>query len=264
MNFRKDNYVMLWLLLAVAFAAVVGYALYEDLTIGTYTPKKAPIVDALIEEFREKDSVAFDQESLVALSDSLSESKLDSLPQSVFIFGDSMTYNLALRLAEYAKQNGHQINSINWDSSNTKIWADSDTLKYYINKFHPTQVFICLGSNELYVKNPESRLPYIKKILSDIGSIPYVWIGPPNWKEDGGINDLLARTCRPGSFFRSKGMQFERRKDGIHPTQKSSALWMDSIMRWIPKSAHPFIAEVPSDTIGEASPNLIVLKALNK
>lgn len=188
----------------------------------------------------------------------------DSAPQSIFIFGDSMTFNLALRLAQYAKQNGHKINSVNWDSSNTKIWAESDTLAFYIDKFKPTQIFISLGSNELYFKKPESRLPYIEKILEMIDTIPYVWIGPPNWKEDSGINDLLAKTCKPGSFFRSEGMTFKRKKDNIHPTRESSALWIDSIVRWLPKSAHPFVADVPSDSIKKSNPHIVFLKALNK
>lgn len=89
----------------------------------------------------------------------------DSLPQSLFIFGDSMTYNLALRLAQYAKQNGHTIHSVNWDSSNTKIWADYDTLANQIARYKPTQIFISLGSNEIFFKNPETRLPYVKKFL---------------------------------------------------------------------------------------------------
>lgn len=169
-----------------------------------------------------------------------------------------------MRLAQYAKQNGHTIHSVNWDSSNTKIWAEHDTLAYYIEKYHPTQIFISLGSNELYYKDPESRAPYVKKILEVIDTIPYVWIGPPNWKEDTGINDMLQRICKKRSFFRSAGMQFKRKKDNIHPTRESSAMWVDSIMRWLPESSHPFMADMPSDSIGKSNPNIVFLKALNK
>lgn len=255
-------YVSLWLLLFVAFCVVLFVAFSDDLQIGGKTLKKAPIADI----FCQKDSslVAPGLDS-IAVSGNLTETVVtDSTPQSIFIFGDSMTFNLALRLAQYAKQNGHVIHSVNWDSSNTKIWAEYDTLRYFINKYRPTQIFIALGSNELYIPKPETRLPYIKKILEDIDTIPYVWIGPPNWKEDGGINDLLARTCRPGTFFRSAGMEFKRKADKIHPTRESSAQWVDSIVRWLPKSAHPFVAEPPSDSIKKANPNVVFLKALNK
>lgn len=257
----RRPYIGLWLLLAAALAVVTFVAFHDDVSLGGHTFKKAPIADIL---FEEKDSLQLPTLALDSIAEPSKEAQLDSLPQVILIFGDSMTFNLALRLAEYAKQNGHEIHSVNWDSSNTKTWADHDTLQFYINKFHPSQIFISLGSNELYLKKPDMRRPEVKKILSVIDTIPYVWIGPPNWKEDAGINDMIASECRPGSFFRSAGMEFKRKKDGVHPTKEASALWVDSIIRWLPKSAHPFRAEVPSDTIGKANPGIIFLKALNK
>lgn len=261
---NRNKYSSLWLLLAVALCIILTVALSDDINLGGYSVKKAPLADFL---FKQRDNGS---DSISADSIKMEEEKkekvivTDSLPQSIFIFGDSMTFNLALRLAQYAKQNGHTINSVNWDSSNTKIWAEYDTLANCIARYRPTQIFISLGSNELYIKNPETRLPYVNKILDVIDTIPYVWIGPPNWKEDGGINDMLEKTCRKGSFFRSAGMEFKRKADKIHPTRESSALWIDSIMRWLPKSAHPFIAEIPSDSIGKANPHIVFLKALNK
>lgn len=260
----RNSYAGLWLLLAVALAVVLAVAFSDDISLGGKTLRKAPVADLWRDRQAEQDSIA---QVLAADSAARAESieiRTDSLPQTILIFGDSMTFNLALRLAQYAKQNGHTIHAVNWDSSNTKIWADHDTLAYYMQKFKPTQVFISLGSNELYITKPETRLPYVKKILEVLDTVPYVWIGPPNWKKDGGINDMLERTCRPGSFFRSEGMEFKRKADHIHPTRQSSAEWIDSIMRWIPKSAHPFVADVPSDTIGKANPNIVFLKALNK
>lgn len=258
---HKNGYVALWLLLALALVLVITVAFVDDITLAGHTFKKAPFADLLVDKNKEgSDSPAVDSVQMELKE----EATTDSLPQSLFIFGDSMTYNLALRLAQYARQNGHTIHAVNWDSSNTRIWAEHDTLQYYINKFHPTQIFISLGSNELYFRNPETRAPYVKKIIEVIDTIPFVWIGPPNWKEDSGINDMLARICGPGRFFRSAGMEFKRKADHIHPTRQSSSLWIDSIMRWLPKSAHPFIADVPSDSIGKSNPNIVFLKALNK
>lgn len=255
------HYIGLWLLLALSLIIILVVAFSDDISVGSYTVKKAPVSDMLLKMEEVSDTTVSDtllqgEEEVVVTT--------DSVPQSLFIFGDSMTYNLALRLAQYAKQNGHTIHSVNWDSSNTKIWADYDTLANCIARYKPTQIFISLGSNELYFKDPKTRLPYIKKILEVIDTIPYVWIGPPNWQEDTGINDLLEKTCRRGSFFRSAGMEFKRKSDHIHPTRASSFVWMDSIMRWLPKSAHPFVAEVPSDSIGKANPHIVFLKALNK
>lgn len=261
---KGNKYSSLWWLLALALAVVVVIAMIDDIKIGEWTVKKAPVADFLFKEKTEKaltDSIEMDS---IGLAEKPVEIKTDSLPQSLFIFGDSMTFNLALRLAQYAKENGHTIHSVNWDSSNTKIWAESDTLDYYINLYRPTHIFISLGSNELYFKDPYSRAPYVKTILSKIDTIPYVWIGPPNWKEDTGINNMLDEMCARGSFFRSEGMEFKRKKDNIHPTRESSALWIDSIMRWLPKSNHPFVANMPPDSIKKSNPNIVFLKALNK
>lgn len=264
----KSNYTALWLLLALALLIVVGVSFYDDdLRLGSYTLKKAPAKATL---FPEKnltvDSLASVADSVAIVEAKLAEKPVetDSLPKSILLFGDSMTLNLALRLAKYAAQNGHTMHAVNWDSSNTKIWADCDTLTHYINEYSANFIFISLGSNELYFKKPEGRLPYVKRILEMIGDIPYVWIGPPNWKEDSGINDMLQATCAPGSFFRSAGMEFKRKKDKIHPTREASALWIDSIMRWMPKSRHPILAEFPSDSLGKVTTNVIFLKALNK
>lgn len=259
----KSNYTALWLLLAIALAAVITVGFAEDFTVLGHTLKKAPIAETL---FPEKESA----DTVVVLPDSLFEIakedrvEVDSLPKSILLFGDSMTLNLALRLAKYAKQNGHQMHAVNWDSSNTKIWAESDTLEYFLKKYQADFVFISLGSNETYFKNPESRLPYVTRILQKIGDIPYVWIGPPNWNEDTGINDLIESSCMPGSFFRSAGMEFKRKKDHIHPTRASSALWIDSIARWMPKSFHPILMDTPSDSIGKVKTHVTFLKALNK
>lgn len=259
----KKPFISLWLLLAVSLAVVLLVAFSDEMSIGGHTLRKAPLDGLFIDKVAAADSIAADS-AVLADNAKPMEAPVDSARQSIFIFGDSMTFNLALRLAQYARQNGHEIHSVNWDSSNTKIWADHDTLAYFIRKFKPTQIFISLGSNELYINKPESRLPYITKILNVIDTIPYVWIGPPNWKEDFGINDLLQRTCKPGSFFRTAGMEFERKKDHVHPTRAASALWVDSIIKWLPKSSHPFVADVPSDSVGKANPNIVFLKALNK
>lgn len=259
----KSHYVGLWLLLALSLAAVITVAWLDvDIRFAGHEFKKAPI-DVLRASADTTDSVASIEE-LAAAEETAKVIRTDSAPQSILIFGDSMTFNLALRLAQYAKQNGHTLHSVNWDSSNTKIWAESDTLSYYIRRFEPTFIFISLGSNELYFRKPEARLPYVKRIIEMIGDIPYVWIGPPNWKEDSGINDMIASNVKRGSFFRSAGMEFKRKKDHIHPTRQASALWVDSIARWMPKSAHPILMEMPSDSIGKANPGIIFLKAQNK
>ncbi|MDE6679895.1 MAG: SGNH/GDSL hydrolase family protein [Muribaculaceae bacterium] len=264
----KSHYIGLWLLISLALSLFMLFAFSDiELGIGEWQMKKAPFREALLAGR----PVSSDSLLVPADMDDLEADEIldkpvetDSVPKSILLFGDSMTFNLALRLAAYAAHNGHQMHAVNWDSSNTKIWADCDTLEHYIKEYNADYVFISLGSNEIYYKKPEVRLPYVKRILEMIDTIPYVWIGPPNWEEDSGINDMLERTCRRGSFFRSAGMKFERKKDKIHPTRDASALWMDSIMRWMPHSSHPILAALPPDTLGKHPVNVIFLKARHK
>lgn len=263
MKRNGSSYFGLWLLITVAMIIFLSISLKEGIEFGEHYVKASSMANIFKEQYTIEELVPVEIPEVEEMFED-EKQPVDSTSQNIMIIGDSMTFNLALRLAQYAKQNGHTIHAINWDSSNTKIWAETDTLDKYIDKFSPTFIFISLGSNETYFKNPETRVPYIKRILEKIGDIDYVWIGPPNWNEDTGINDWLQRTCRKGSFFRSEGIKLARKKDNIHPTRAASAIWMDSIMRWMPESAHPILADLPSDSIGKVNPNVLFLKALNK
>ncbi|MDE6235851.1 MAG: hypothetical protein K2M56_08895 [Muribaculaceae bacterium] len=266
---KKSNYAGLWLLLATALIIVLTVAFSDDISLGSYTIKKAPFRESLLTDHDAEVREAAQQDSILAVRREEQEKRekevhVDSTSQSILLIGDSMTLNLAYRLAQYAKHNGHTFHSVNWDSSGTVKWGKSRHLEEFIKEYGATYVFISLGSNELYIKDPKSHLKYIESILEQVGDRPYVWIGPPNWKEDFGINDLLEATCVPGGFFRSAGMEFERKKDGIHPTREASALWIDSIARWMHKSSHPIIMDTPPDSIGKVSPNVKYMKATDK
>lgn len=263
----KSPYTGVWLILAIALALFLTYSFVEfDFSIGSWHPRKAPFKDALTVKADSLLNDSLQQNNLLNSLENLAArpQETDTMPKSLLLIGDSMTLNLAYRLCKYARQNGHQFHAVNWDSSNTRIWGSCDTLSHFIRVYDADFVFISLGSNELYLKNPDSRRDDVRRILNQVGDLPYVWIGPPNWKEDFGINDMIASECRPGTFFRSAGMEFERKKDHIHPTRDASALWIDSIMRWMPKSAHPILAEFPSDSIGKVIPDVLFLKARNK
>ncbi|MBD5310047.1 MAG: SGNH/GDSL hydrolase family protein [Muribaculaceae bacterium] len=261
----KSSYLALWLLLAGALVIFLTVSFADDITLGSYTVKKAPFAETLLPDTLATETGQFTSAEHPVAADTVPEIvQIDSLPKTILLFGDSMTMNIALRLARYAKQNGHDMHAINWDSSNTKIWAETDTLSYYIKKLNPDFIFISLGSNEVYFKDPFKRQPNVRRILATIGDVPYIWIGPPTWDNRTAINDMLEATCRPGTYFKSSGMEFKRKKDKIHPTREASALWVDSIMRWMPKSAHPILADYPNDSLGKVNSHIIFLKALNK
>ena len=179
---------------------------------------------------------------------------MDTTAKNILFIGDSMLEGLGERLAKYTHKNGHTLVEVIWYSSSTKCWAESARLTKLINQYHPNYIFICLGANELYVPNIKTaRKPYLKKILAEIGDIPYLWIGPPNWDEDTGINALLADNLSEGCFYYSANDHFTRSRDGAHPTRASAHVWMDRVVKWMAtKCAHPIRLEKPGDGIRRA------------
>ena len=168
---------------------------------------------------------------------------------TILFVGDSMLEGLGPRMAAYAKHNGYNLINVIWYSSTTEIWGRSTRLQDYVNEFKPDLVIVSLGANELFVRDiKEKRQQYVDNMLRQMQGTPYVWIGPPNWKPDTGINDMLQASCAPGSFYLSNGEHFDRAKDGAHPTRASASAWCDRVCRWIAtKSAHPIPMDVPSE-----------------
>lgn len=261
----KKNYVALWLLLAVALLVVVVVAFLDfDLHVGeAYVIKKAPFKEVILKA----DEVSSPQDSVCPQdSVSLQHSQRvvyepDTTVRSILIFGDSMTILVANRMAAYGKQNGYKIYSVTWDSSTSVGWSGCDTLDNFIARYRPDFIMVTLGSNELFLKNFDSRKPYVQKIVEKIGNIPFVWIGPPNWKEDQGYNAMMQSVLPAGTFFCSDGLDLPRGADRIHPTPKGGIIWTDSIMRWMPSTPHPIRSEVPDSSIGTPSHKYHYFKA---
>ncbi len=245
----KRHYLSLWLLLLCAFALFAIASAFEMPTVAGHQLKSSGIADALLGT-NVDDALSIyaeAQDSTAAIADTASNAvptfpmPCDTASQTIMLIGDSMLEGLGPRLAAYAEHNGHTLYTVMWYSSTSEIWGRSDKLKSYIERLEPSYIVICLGANELLVSDiARKREKYVRKILSDIDTIPYLWIGPPNWRRDTGINELIAKNTPKGTFFLSDGMQFERSKDGAHPTRPSAAAWLDSVMRWMPANAlHP-------------------------
>ncbi len=181
-----------------------------------------------------------DSSSAPASADSSHNSRvvLDAGPHTVLIIGDSMLEGLCMRLGAYCHASGHTLYGAIWYGSTTELFGESKLMSDYIAKYRPEYIFLSLGGNELFVSDiAEKRDKYVKSILAEIGDIPYLWIAPPNWKPDTGINDLIMKNNPEGCVFLSNTLEFERKHDGAHPTAESAAAWMDSIIRWMPAHA---------------------------
>ena len=89
-----------------------------------------------------------------------------------------MVEGLSRRLGDYSAENGHTLYTVIWYSSSTERWGTTHTLEYYMHKYKPTYVIICLGSNELFVNDLENRAQYVREIVKKLGNTPFVWISP--------------------------------------------------------------------------------------
>lgn len=175
--------------------------------------------------------------------------KMDTTKKTILFIGDSMVECLFPRMSAYAKKNGHTLYTVVWYSSTTEIYGTRTTLKDYINKYKPDYILFSLGGNELFIKDiRQKRQKYVNELIRQMGNIPFVWIGPPNWKDDTGINDMINESVPAGCFYLSytPDQHYNRKKDGAHPKADSSILWMDRICKWImTESAHPIRLVAP-------------------
>ena len=157
----------------------------------------------------------------------------DSCPTRILFLGDSMAEGLARRMADYAEENEYELACVIWYNSTTKIWASSDTLQYFMRKYQPTFIMICIGGNEQFLKDPTRREEYIHKIIGSFANTPFIWIGVPAWNKDTGINNLIKECVGGSRFFDTKKLTLRRGSDRIHPTFAASSMWMDSIASWM-------------------------------
>ncbi len=263
----KRPYTQLWLLLTSAFVIFACLSTFETFHVFGWEFKGSDIYASVVKDIEAEGQNIENEISKLPLSaqkdntpEKFERAPMDTTPKSILFIGDSMLEGLSPRMAAYAKANGHKLNSVIWYSSTSETWGSCDTLKYFIRKFHPDFVMVSLGANELFVRNiTTKRKKYVANILSQIGTIPHIWIGPPNWKEDTGINELVAQASTPGTFFLTNGMKFDRAKDGAHPTRSSAIVWMDSVVRWNNMhGAHPIKLEIPSESLSRANSTTIL------
>jgi acyl-CoA thioesterase-1 len=96
-----------------------------------------------------------------------------------------------------------------------------------VDRHRPDLVLVNLGTNEVFVPAPKSLVSRIRAIVHRIGRRDCIWIGPPTWKGDKGLVDVLRDNAAPCRFFDSSNLGLERLKDGIHPTDKGGEQWAE-------------------------------------
>jgi len=251
-----NPYLKLLLLLALPLVWFIGYGFSpKEIAWGSYT-LSSPDMTGFKRVFpffdREDGPMGVDTLSQSAAVDSMQlqiqpqqleislAPKPDSTRFHILFFGDSMLEGLGVRLSDYTSASGCDLTSVIWYSSSTQWWAQTDTLEYFLRKVQPDFVIICLGSNELFVRDLPDRDKYIGRMLQKLSDRPYFWISPPNWREDTGINDLIIKNVSSARYFDSRYLELNRCKDKAHPTRGAASYWMDTIVSWMrsPNSAY--------------------------
>ena len=167
----------------------------------------------------------------------------DTIKQRILLIGDSECGGLCFPLNDYCEQNGHKLLlTLAWNSATVFNFAFSDTINKIILKYKPSYLFIVFGLNELPARDLEQRKKAADQFAKKIGGIPYLWIGPANYMNDYGINKVFESAAETDCFFLTNNMELPRGEDGRHPSIKGYRLWMDSIAKWINKSAKYKIA----------------------
>lgn len=231
---RPDNprvaYLSLIAVLILGLVALAVYSYVYDGPSGRCSSSGMRISGSVGEDSPVIYGPEEDGSMLAGLDDSV---RTDTVGKHILLFGDSMVEGLSLPLGRYAAQNGHTLTSVVWYSSSSRTWSLTDTLEYFIRKYSPDFIMVSLGGNELNVRDMDERRIYVRDIVARIGSIPFVWIGPPNWRPDTGINDVISENTGDARFFLSRDILLERSDDGRHPSRAGATVWADTIASWI-------------------------------
>lgn len=264
---------LLILLCVVTF--FISYALMPDdvelhlefKKIGMHYTRSVPSVtqDSITsniasETDRMPDTLSANQQPVIQTDYAAMSFMPDRSRQRILFIGDSMLEGLSLRLNDYAAQDNNYLMTVIWYASGTRHWGGTDSLAMLIKRYKPTYIFISCGGNELRSRNVEGLKPYIRNMVSTCGDIPFIWIGPPNWREDTGINNAIRDIVGEKRYFDSSHLKLARKEDHIHPTYTAAAYWMDSIARWASseQTAHPIQMTYP--TVKAQKRNLRVFK----
>lgn len=127
----------------------------------------------------------------------------------------------------------------------------SSKLKELLAKHNPDIVIITLGTNDVFVPYPAAMAGNVKNIASRVGTRECYWLGPPTWKPDTGIVQVLKDNVAPCRFYDASNLKLQRAGDGIHPTDRGGADWATSFWAFF----RPGSVSAPALLAGDAGAN---------
>jgi hypothetical protein len=143
--------------------------------------------------------------------------------------GDSMVGGgLCKALAPKFKAEGTKFIRDVWESASIPMFDDSDRIPTLMKRYNPDLVLVTLGANDVFNDHPEYMTKHIESIVKKVGHRDCIWIGPPLWKGDKGLVEVIRQHAAPCRFYDSQHLVLSRTGDGIHPTEKGGEVWADA------------------------------------
>jgi hypothetical protein len=196
-----------------------------------------------------QDSSRTDTAAQTALEDTIAatgaqkgDGATDSAHKKVLLLtGDSMIDCLGWTISPIGAQLGYDVRIASFIATTTSIWAKRQYMTRLIKKHHPSFIIFCLGSNEYYLEpgTVRNRAGYVKTIVAEADSIsvPMVWIGPPDLETVKELDRVIGGVIGSGRYFPSSDLVLDRQRDNRHPSIRASAVWSDTVCRWIQNSS---------------------------
>lgn len=104
----------------------------------------------------------------------------------------------------------------------------SDHFEKMLERTNPDLVILTLGANDVFIPSPARLAKNVQSIVKKMEGRRCFWMGPPLWKKDTGVVDVIRQNCAPCVFYDSSQLKLDRLADGIHPNEKGAREWADA------------------------------------
>lgn len=153
----------------------------------------------------------------------------------IWLIGDSNGFLIMQELPSLSKIDGYNLRGNPVGGSSVISWSfQLNKQLCEMNRFHPTVVLVCLGSNDAYmgpliIKN---ELPYLNRLLSKLkkDDRKIIWIGPPTLGyKPIGLQAFVDMVRPVVMYIDSRDIKIEMWDDLLHPSfigRKKWAKWV--------------------------------------
>ncbi len=104
-------------------------------------------------------------------------------------------------------------------------YSQAPRFRRLLEHYQPDIVILTLGANDVFLPSPDYFAPYVESIVKAVGARECYWVGPPTWKPDTGIVNVIREHAGRCKFFDSSHLDLARAKDHIHPSDSGGEEW---------------------------------------